>query len=53
MTTPRTMDTVKQAAERAGEKAYEHRRRAAEAAARAIAARQPVTDSAGESHADE
>jgi len=32
------MDTVKKAAEKAGERAYEHRRRAIESAARARAA---------------
>jgi len=38
MTTPRTMNTVKQAAEKAGERAYARRRRAIEAAAKARAA---------------
>jgi hypothetical protein len=53
MTTPRTIDTLRKQAERAGEKAYEHRRQAALEAAKAIAARQPGTETAGESHADE
>lgn len=35
MTTPRNLETLKAAAERAGEKLYEHRRRAIEAAAKA------------------
>lgn len=45
MTTPRTMDTVKRAAERAGEIAYEHRRRAAEQARKRIEAVQPPAGS--------
>jgi len=50
MSTPRTMDTVKKAAERAGEIAYEHRRRAAEAARKRA---EQVTQPAGEQpHAD-
>jgi len=53
MTTPRTMDTVKRAAERAGEIAYEHRRRAAEQARKLTAAAQPEPETQAESHADE
>jgi len=43
MTTPRTMDSVRKAAEKAGERRYEQRRRAAEEAAkqRAAKAEQP------------
>ena len=53
MTTPRTMDTVKKAALRAGERAYEHRRRAIEAAAKARAAVATQPDSGDSAAAPE
>jgi len=53
MTTPRTLDSVKRAAERAGEIRYEHRRRAVEEAAKHVPAAQPEPEAQAESHADE
>ena len=44
MTTPRTMDSVRKAAEAAGERAYEHRRRAAKEAAKQRAAKATQPD---------
>jgi len=57
MTTPRTMYSVTKAAERAGEKLYEQRRRRAEAARKAAEAKaaatvvQPAADATPESSA--
>jgi len=53
MTTPRTMDSIRKAAERAGEIAYEHRRRAVDQAAKAAAEKTPPEQPADDSHADE
>jgi len=47
------MDSIKRAAERAGEIAYEHRRRAVDQAAKAAAEKNPPEQPAAESHADE
>jgi len=53
MTTPRTLDSVKRAAERAGEIRYEHRRRAVEEAAKHVPAAQPQPVPDAEGHAGE